>query len=191
MRFIVTKWEIFGMATTPTTQNFKHFFQSWKYRISISNDVTQFGIEASSSDNKMIVVLFLFIFFKLDLACPSGYLGDQFASKLDLDTKKVHTKENGVLNLKSNDALVYSNDRLLGRLDSEAKPYEEEDDGIFNLESDPAIKLALQFIDKSIRNHVSRDGSDFSIIIHMLVYFSIAIFDSIAPYDRFTVGILR
>ena len=154
--------------------------------------MTQFGIEVTSSGNKMIVVLFLFIFFKLDLACPSGFRGDQFASKLDLDTKKVHTKENGVLNLKSNDALVYSNDRLLGRLDSEAKPYdEEEDEGIFNLESDPAIKLALQFIDKSIRNHVSRDGSDFSIIIHMLVYFSIAIFDSIAPYDRFTVGILR
>jgi hypothetical protein len=61
----------------------------------------------------------------------------------------------------------------------------------FNLESDAALKLAMKYFDRSIRNFVSADGSDFSIISHLLAYFSIALFDSIAPYDREAVGILR
>ena len=61
----------------------------------------------------------------------------------------------------------------------------------FDLESDAAVKLAVQYFDRSIRNFISEDGSDFSIISHLLAYFSIALFDSIAPYDREAVGILR
>ena len=61
----------------------------------------------------------------------------------------------------------------------------------FDLKSDAALKLSIKYFDRSIRNCVSADGSDFSIISHLLAYFSIAIFDSIAPYDREAVGILR
>ena len=61
----------------------------------------------------------------------------------------------------------------------------------FNLESGAVIELALKSFQASIRKFVSEDGSDFSIIIHIFAYFSIALFDSIAPYDRYAVGIIR
>ena len=139
----------------------------------------------------MIVVLILFMLCKVELACPSGNHGDRYVLKLEQDTKKIHTRDERAFNVKSNAALVYSGDRLLGKLDSETKDYKEQNDELFDLESGAAIELALQYIDKSIRERICREGSDFSIIIHLLVYFSIAMFDSIAPYDRFTVQILR
>ena len=139
----------------------------------------------------MIVVLILFMLCKFELACPSGNHGDRYVLKLEQDTKKIHIRDDKAFNLKSNAALVYSGDRLLGKLDTETKEYKEEKNELFDIESGAAIELALQYIDKSIRERICRDGSDFSIIIHLLVYFSIAIFDSIAPYDRYTVQILR
>ena len=139
----------------------------------------------------MVVIFILFILCKVNLACLSGYHSDKYSTNLDLNTKQVQEKDDGVFNLESNAALVYRGDKLLGKLDSDPKKFEDQDDKEFDLESDSAVKLALQYIDKSIREHVCRDGSDFSIIIHLLVYFSMAMFDSIAPYDRFTVGILR
>ena len=139
----------------------------------------------------MIVVLIVLMLCKVKLACPSDNHGDRYVLKLEQDTKKIHTRDERAFNVKSNAALVYSGDRLLGKLDSETKDYKEQNNELFDLESGAAIELALQYIDKSIRERICRDGSDFSVIIHLLVYFSIAMFDSIAPYDRFTVQILR
>ena len=140
---------------------------------------------------KMIVVLILFMLCKVELACRGGNHGDRYVLKLEQDTNNIHARDDKAFNLESNAALVYSGERLLGKLDSETKEYNEEKSEVFDLESGAAIELALQYIDKSIRERICRDGSDFSIIIHLLVYFSIAMFDSIAPYDRFTVQILR
>ena len=61
----------------------------------------------------------------------------------------------------------------------------------FDLESGTVLELVLSSFQASIRKFVSEDGSDFSIIIHMFAYLSIALFDSIAPYDRYAVGIIR
>ena len=61
----------------------------------------------------------------------------------------------------------------------------------FDLGSDTALKVAMKYFERSIRTFVSTDGSDFSIIIHLLAYFSIALFDAIAPYNRDAIGIMR
>ena len=58
-------------------------------------------------------------------------------------------------------------------------------------DSRPSLEIALRYFELGIRNHVSSTGSDFSIIIHLLTYLSIALFDSIAPYERYAIGIIR
>ena len=58
-------------------------------------------------------------------------------------------------------------------------------------ESRPSLEIALRYFELGIRKHVSSSGSDFSVIIHLLTYLSIALFDSIAPYERYAIGIIR
>ena len=58
-------------------------------------------------------------------------------------------------------------------------------------ESRPSLEIALRYFELAIRKHVSSTGSDFSVIIHLLTYLSIALFDSIAPYERYAIGIIR
>ena len=58
-------------------------------------------------------------------------------------------------------------------------------------ESRPSLEIALSYFELGIRKHVSSSGSDFSVIIHLLTYLSIALFDSIAPYERYAIGIIR
>ena len=61
----------------------------------------------------------------------------------------------------------------------------------FDLDSGDALEISLNSFEAGIRSFVSEDGSDFSIIIHTFTYWSIALFDSVAPYDRHAVGIIR
>ena len=58
-------------------------------------------------------------------------------------------------------------------------------------ESRPSLEIALEYFELGIRRHVSSTGADFSVIIHLLTYLSIALFDSIAPYERYAIGIIR
>ena len=60
-----------------------------------------------------------------------------------------------------------------------------------DLNSGVVFDLALRTFQESIYKFVSEDGVDFSIIIHLFAYFSLALFDSIAPYNRNAVGIIR
>ena len=61
----------------------------------------------------------------------------------------------------------------------------------FDIESNSALELTIKYFDDSVRKYMSKDGSDFSIIIHLFAYYSIGLFDSIAPYDRYAIGIIR
>ena len=63
-------------------------------------------------------------------------------------------------------------------------------DQIIETESRPSLEIAVRYFELAVRKHVSLTGSDFSVIIHLLTYLSIALFDSIAPYDRYAIGII-
>ena len=64
-------------------------------------------------------------------------------------------------------------------------------DQIIETESRPSLEIAVRYFELAVRKHVSSNGSDFSVIIHLLTYLSIALFDSIAPYERYAIGIIR
>ena len=75
--------------------------------------------------------------------------------------------------------------------DSSKIPNNITHDQIIETESRPSLEIAVRYFELAVRKHVSSNGSDFSVIIHLLTYLSIALFDSIAPYERYAIGIIR
>ena len=87
--------------------------------------------------------------------------------------------------------VTYSNEKLRAFLPSDLKTNANGEYVKFDLDSGDALEISLNSFEAGIRSFVSEDGSDFSIIIHIFTYWTIALFDSVAPYDRHAVGIIR